>query len=85
MDLRVGSNALNAKSIDLIEAYVQPTIVGFKSTVFTDASMGAAVYMSDTTTLSTTAADNPVIGKVHRVLDGYVYVRLASPAICTGA
>ena len=69
----------------LVEAYVQPTIVGFKSTVFTNASMGSPVYMSDTTTLSTTAADNPVIGKVHRVEGGYVYVRLVSPAICTGA
>ena len=70
---------------NLIEAYVQPTIVGFKSTVFTNANLGAAVYMSDTGTLSTTAADNPVLGKLHRVEDGYAFVRLVSPAICTGA
>ena len=66
-------------------AYVQPTIVGFKSAVFTNAKMGSSVYMSDSTTLSTTAADNPVIGKLVRVEDGYAYVRLATPAICTGA
>jgi hypothetical protein len=41
--------------------------------------------MSDSGTLSTAAADNPQIGKVHRVEDGYVYVRLSTPQICTGA
>ena len=70
---------------NLIEAYVQPTIVGFKSAVFTNANLGATVYMSDSNTLSTTAADNPVLGTLHRVEDGYAYVRLASPAVCTGA
>lgn len=69
-----------------IECFVQPTIVGFKSAVFADgADLGKTVYMSDSGTLSTTAADNPQIGVVHRVLDGFVYVRLTSPQICTGA
>lgn len=68
-----------------IEVYVQPTIVGFKSSVFTDADVGDPVYMSDSATLSATAADNPVLGKLHRVKDGYAYVRLESPKICTGA
>ena len=68
-----------------IEAYVEPTILGFKSTVFTNASLGAAVYMSDSGVLSTTAADNPYIGKLHRVEDGYCYVRLETPKICSGA
>ena len=68
-----------------IEAYVGPSIVGFKSTVFTDADLGKTVYMSDSGTLSTTAADNPQIGKLHRVLDGYAYVELTAPQICTGA
>lgn len=66
-----------------VEAYVQPTILGFKSTVFTNANLGAAVYMSDSNTLSSTAADNPQIGKVHRVEGGYVYVRLSTPQICS--
>lgn len=68
-----------------LEVYVEPTIVGFKSSVFTDADVGDTVYMSDSSTLSATAADNPVLGKLHRVKDGYAYVRLESPKICTGA
>lgn len=62
-----------------------PTIVGFKSAVFDDADVGKTVYMSDSGTLSETAADNPQIGKLHRVLDGYAYVELTAPQICTGA
>jgi hypothetical protein len=68
-----------------IEVYVEPTIVGFKSSVFTDADVGDPVYMSDSGTLSATVGDNPVLGKLHRVKDGYAYVRLESPKICTGA
>jgi len=68
-----------------IEAYIGPSIIGFKSTVFTDADLGKTVYMSDSGTLSTTAADNPQIGKLHRVLDGFAYVELSAPQICTGA
>lgn len=68
-----------------IELYVQPTIVGFKSAVFTDADVGDPVYMSDSATLSSTIGDNPVLGKLHRVVDGYAYVQLISPTICTGA
>jgi hypothetical protein len=63
-----------------IKMYVEPTIVGFKSAVFTDgADLGKTVYMSDSATLSTTA------GKLHAVRDGYAYVQLATPQICTGA
>ena len=68
-----------------IEIYVEPTIVGFKSSVYTDADVGDTVYMSDSGTLSSTAADNPQIGKLHRVKDGYAYVRLESPKVCAGA
>ena len=68
-----------------IEIYSWPTIMGFKSTVFTDADVGDTVYMSDSGTLSATAADNPQIGKLHRVLNGYAYVQLITPQICTGA
>lgn len=68
-----------------IEVYVEPTIVGFKSAVFTDADVGDPVYMSDSGTLSATVGDNPVLGKLHRVSDGYAYVQLSSPAICSGA
>jgi hypothetical protein len=68
-----------------IELYTWPTILGFKSAVYTDADVGDTVYMSDSGTLSATAADNPQIGKLHRVVDGYAYVQLISPQICTGA
>lgn len=68
-----------------LKLWVWPSIVGFKSTVFTDADLGDTVYMSDSATLSATAADNPMLGKLHRVLDGYAYVQLSTPTICTGA
>ena len=70
---------------NVIEVYVEPTIVGFKSAVFTDADVGDPVYMSDSATLSATVGDNPVLGKLVRVLDGYAFVRLSSPTICSGA
>lgn len=68
-----------------IEIYGEDTVVGFQSSVFTDADVGDTVYMSDSGTLSATAADNPQVGKLVRVEDGYAYVRLATPQICTGA
>jgi hypothetical protein len=68
-----------------IEIITWPTIVGFKSAVYTDADVGDTVYMSDSATLSATAADNPQIGKLHRVVDGYAYIQIVSPQICTGA
>ena len=68
-----------------ISVYTWPTILGFKSAVYTDADVGDTVYMSDSGTLSATAADNPQIGKLHRVEDGYAYVQIISPQVCTGA
>ena len=68
-----------------IEIYIKPTVIGFKSAVFTDADVGDTVYMSDSATLSATAADNPELGILERVIDGYAYVQLVSPNICTGA
>ncbi len=81
----VASGASETDANSFVEAYVRPTIVGFKSTIFTNADLGKTVYMSDSGTLSTTAADNPQIGILHRVEDGYAYVRLISPQVCTGA
>jgi hypothetical protein len=77
--------AAGAAETQRLEIYVAPTIVGFKGTVFTDADVGDTVYMSDSATLSATAADNPMIGKLVRVEDGYQYVALVTPAITTGA
>lgn len=64
-----------------VEMYVEPTIIGFQSTVFTTADVaGQHVYMSDSGTLATTGIQ---IGDLHRVEDGYVYVRLRSPTELT--
>lgn len=69
-----------------IECYVEPTIVGFKSTAFSaNDDLGKSVLMSDSGTLSETTLENVRIGKVTAVRDGYVYVQLESPYICTGA
>lgn len=68
-----------------IEIYVNSTIVGFKSSVYTDADVGDTVYMSDSDTLSSTVGDNPELGRLHRVVDGYAYVLLITPNITTGA
>ncbi len=70
---------------NVIEIYVGPTIVGFKSTVFTNADLGKTVYMSDSGTLSETVGDNPQIGKLVKVEDGFAYVELTTPQICGGA
>jgi len=74
-----------SETLSRIQLYVGPTILGFKSSVYTNADLGATVYMSDSATLSSTAADNPQIGKLHRVEDGYAYVELITPQVCTGA
>ncbi len=68
-----------------IEILIEPTVVGFPGAVFTDADVGDTVYMSDSATLSSTAGDNPMLGKLVRVKDGFQFVRLSSPTICTGA
>jgi hypothetical protein len=68
-----------------VEVYVGSSIIGFKSTVFDNADLGKVVYMSDSATLSETAADNPEIGKLVKVEDGYCYVELTTPKIASGA
>jgi hypothetical protein len=79
--------AASAKESDqTIEVYVGPTIVGFKSTVYTvNSSLGDTVYMSDSGTLSATYSDNPQIGTLYLIEDGYCYVKLCAPQICTVA
>lgn len=79
----VAASAVEADHV--IQVYVEPTVVGFPGSVFTNADVGDTMYMSDSATLSATAADNPMIGKLIRVADGYQYVRLSSPTICSGA
>jgi hypothetical protein len=64
-----------------IEVYVAPTWVGFKSTVFsTNDDLGKIVYMSDSGTLADMVyADNPEIGILRKIEDGYCYVELTTP------
>jgi hypothetical protein len=68
-----------------IEVYVEPTELGFNSAVFDNADLGKTVYMSDSGTLSETAADNPQIGKNSKNEEGLNYIKLITPQICTGA
>lgn len=77
----VAAGASETDANSMVEVYVEPTIVGFKSTVLTDADMGKPVYMSDTGTLSASNGAYPRIGKLHRVRDGYAFVRLVSPFV----
>lgn len=87
----VGSGDSETDANSMVEAYVAPTIVGFKSAVFTEASLGKAVGMSDTGTLiaygagvfnpASSGGAYPRIGRLHRVLDGYAYVQLDSPFV----
>lgn len=69
----------------LIKVYVQPTVIGFPGSVFTDADVGDSMRMNDSASLSATVGDNPEIGKLVRVKDGFQFVRLVSPYICAGA
>lgn len=64
-----------------IEVYVAPTWVGFKSTVFSsNDDLGKTVYMSDSGTLADMVyADNPEIGILRKIEDGYCYVELTTP------
>jgi hypothetical protein len=64
-----------------IECYVWPTIVGFKSSVFTNADCGKPVYMSDSATLTESNGAYPRIGKLFKVADGYAFVALDSPYV----
>ncbi len=68
-----------------VSVYMEPTILGFQGSVYTDADVGDTIYMSDSGVLSATAADNPMLGKLHRVVDGYTYVQLITPTVTAGA
>jgi len=69
-----------------LEVYVAPTIVGFKSTVFTtNASLGKDVYITVSNALTLTATNACQIGKLFKVEDGYCYVQLTTPQICASA
>jgi hypothetical protein len=77
----VAASAVEANTT--IEAYVGPSIVGFKSTVFSvNGSLGSPVYMSTSSTLSATCSDNVFIGTLFAIQDGYCYVKLSAPQIC---
>ena len=69
-----------------IEVYTWPSIVGFKSTVFTvNTSLGATVYMSGSATLAATGTGDLQIGTLFKIEDGYCYVKLSAPQVCAGA
>jgi hypothetical protein len=64
-----------------VELAVWPSIVGFKSSVFTNADLGKDVYMSDTATLSGTNGAYPRIGKLYKIEDGFAFVAIDSPYV----
>lgn len=57
--------------------------VGIKSTVFTDADVGKTVIFTDSATLAlgVESASQLEIGKINRVVDGYVYIELNAPKV----
>jgi hypothetical protein len=85
----VAAGASETDADSWVEAYVGPTIVGFKSTVFTNVDLGKQVGMSDTGTLiaygtgvrnpAGTGGAYPRIGWLRRVEDGYAFVQLDTP------
>ena len=66
-----------------LEVFVQPTIIGFKSAIFTaNADLGKEVCMDGTGLLEAgSGAGKPRIGKVFKIEDGYCYVQLETPWI----
>jgi len=87
-DVSVGIAAENfssaAAEVKFIECYVFPTILGFKSTIFTNADLGKLVFPADSGLLAVTVAAHPLIGTLWRVDDGYAWIRLTRPYIHTG-
>ncbi len=80
------SVAASADEVTEIEIYTFPTIIGFKSTVFTtNDKLGSTVYMSDSGTLAATGTGDLQIGTLFKIEDGYCYVKLSSPQVCAGA
>lgn len=70
-----------------IEVYTAPTWVGFKSTVFdSNDDLGKPVFLSDSGTLADMVyADNPEIGILRKIEDGYCYVELTTPKLASRA
>lgn len=64
-----------------LAVYVYPTIIGMKESAIDDSDRGEDVYMSDSGTLTTTKGSNLRLGKVHRSLNGYLYIQLDTPYI----
>ena len=70
-----------------IAVYVWPTIIGLVNIAvpLTNADIGKEMYMSGSGTLNETVGDNAWLGKLFKVEDGYCYIQLRNPVICSGA
>jgi hypothetical protein len=73
--------AASAAEKTRVECAVEPSIIGFKSTALTMADAGKPVYMSDTSTLTTSNGAYPRIGKLYTIEDGIIYIALESPKV----
>lgn len=72
-DVETGDREVDNK-VDVIR---QPSIVGFKDTTSsTRANIGDYMYMSDSGTLTLSAGSDLRIGKIHEVVDGWIYIKL---------
>jgi len=67
-----------------IEAWIEPTIVGFKLGSLTNADAGKTVYYVTGSIDAATATDTPPIGTLMFVEDSYAYVMIKT-AVSTGA
>jgi hypothetical protein len=80
------ATAAGAAETTEIEVYTFPSIVGFKSTVFTtNASLGKTIYITASNALTLTATNAAQIGTLFKVEDGYCYIALTTPQICASA
>lgn len=77
----VAAGALEDEKNAGIEVYVEPTIVGFYGSTYSDVDLGMLISMDITGILGTTGAGKPRLGKLYKVEDGYQYVQLETPWI----
>lgn len=77
----VNVQTTDTEANNIVNLITGPSIVGFKSAVFTDADVGKSVYFDDSGTLTATSTANLYIGKLIRVEAGYAFVQLAAPYI----
>lgn len=67
-----------------VEAWIEPTILGWKSAVLTNADAGKKIYWVTGALHASTATDSCPLGHLMFVEDGYAYIKLET-LVSTGA